>query len=114
MLSCKLQIFYFRDDPPKKEDNGDETIHENSGDETESEEEEEEVEVAGASANLEDVECECERCPTREQFGGRVVCCMTLDRWQNKFVSEGGIFNFLSCNQNLRQPMCYYCCYVTI
>ena len=58
-----------------------------------SEEEEEGAEpeegIVEATEDQPDDECICEHCPTREQLGRRLVCCMSLDGWQAKFVSEG-------------------------
>ena len=84
-----LHVIFPRDDPlPTKEDKSTIGSHESYSSEEE-DDDESEVGIAEDTEDLPDDDCICEHCPTREQLGRRLVCCMSLDRWQAKFVSEG-------------------------
>ena len=83
--SCNIT----RDDPlPTKEDKSTIGSPESYSSEEEDDDEAEEG-IVEDTEDLPDDECICEHCPTRDQLGRRLICCMSLDRWQAKFVSEG-------------------------
>jgi len=54
-------------------------------------------------------ECTCLNCPSREELGGKIVCCMTLEGWQQKFISKDvdcllDLENFKNiCNQDCHE-----------